>query len=734
VNSLSPQHPLASKRAFWHPDAAREGPVWVLFRNELRLAHSVESSRFWWSASQRARVWLNGELISEGPPRSDREQWPYLEVELPAMEKGVHVLAVEVVHYGANAGKGQIGGPGFWLSASESLDLSAWHSDAEGWRGIVDDSRRFWKGELSEQDAVKLRGHRRIGDGHVFDAAVQPKGWREAGFDDANWTLPVFFSETHNNPWGNRPFGCHLLGDTLPRMERLPLDLQSLTADQSLMPLQTDGRHRWVGDAGGVVNAEITLRWAGGKGAKVTLTYCECAKDRTSLAKLRMPDPAKDAFPGQQDRVICDHAGDWSNDWIRSFRYLVVEIELADEPFKSLQLEVVRRGMPLEDHLKFKIEDGRDWKALCEVNRRTIRACSHESFFDCPGWEQAQFSGDSRIQARQHYVAHNEDRLALKAIADLAASRTPSGLLRSHWPSSFEQVISTYSLQWIGMLHDFFWYRGDAGRLKPYLPTARGILAYFIGLKREDGLLGLVKEAPFLDWAFRAGCAPQDEEGGSSILTAMVAEACEWMADLEPACGYPELESRWRNQASVFREALSFCLDETTGLLCDFPGGEFSVHAQVQAALAGYDPPEVAGERICKAMASEECRQVSTLYYRAFVLEALRKSGRKQEAIDLLGVWFDFLEKGVRTWPENDRPDTRSDCHGWGCAPEVEAVHSLFGLEPLEPGWSRIRFQPHLPASVAGRLQLQLPCGTVALERESDGDWQIVTPVPVVRG
>ena len=126
---------------------------------------------------------------------------------------------------------------------------------------------------------------------------------------------------------------------------------------------------------------------------------------------------------------------------------------------------------------------------------------------------------------------------------DCAASISPSGLLRSHWPSAFEQIIATYSLQWIGMLHDHYRHFNRPSAWADLLPTARGIIAWFANRTRSDGLLGHIAEATFIDWAFTAGCPPQDQDGGSALLTALVAESAMMLADLEQVGGYPELAS-----------------------------------------------------------------------------------------------------------------------------------------------------------------------------------------------
>ena len=84
---------------------------------------------------------------------------------------------------------------------------------------------------------------------------------------------------------------------------------------------------------------------------------------------------------------------------------------------------------------------------------------AHETYMDCPYWEQLQYIGDTRIQALISYTAFGDDRLARQALDAYDNSRIADGLSQARYPSALNQVIPTFSLYWIGMLHDFWLYR-----------------------------------------------------------------------------------------------------------------------------------------------------------------------------------------------------------------------------------------------------------------------------------
>ena len=69
-----------------------------------------------------------------------------------------------------------------------------------------------------------------------------------------------------------------------------------------------------------------------------------------------------------------------------------------------------------------------------------------------------------------------------------------------------------------------------------------------------------------------------------------------------------------------------------------------------------------------------------TLYFSFYLLEALRKTGNRQLFLPLLAPWRRLVEMGYTTFPEVPSPSSRSECHGWSCAP----VYALLQGDLLE--------------------------------------------------
>ena len=183
---------------------------------------------------------------------------------------------------------------------------------------------------------------------------------------------------------------------------------------------------------------------------------------------------------------------------------------------------------------------------MFDVGWHTARLCAHETYMDCPYYEQLQYAGDTRIQALVSYYVSGDGRLARQAISALDASRTPEGLTFSRAPSRLPQYIPPFSLWWIGMVHDYWRYQDDAAFVRAQLPGVRAVLMYFAGRQQADGLLAHVGWWNYVDWVknWNGGVPPLGERGESAMLDLQLLLAYQWAADLESALGQPRAGRR----------------------------------------------------------------------------------------------------------------------------------------------------------------------------------------------
>lgn len=745
-------HPVMNTPAIWHVPRAepRERYAVVLFRREFTLSAPVKDITLWTTAAMRFELYLDGVLLARGPSRSDPTRWGVVPVPVARIPAGKHVLAARIVHFGPHAGEAQMGGPAFFLLCAQTGDaeLDRVVSTSDAWRCCEDKSR-------TPVDGHVWNNHHRpmvIGCCDCVRGPLVPWGWNLRDFDHRAWPTAQVIVKTAYDPWGNLPLGHVLRPDPLPPMEELP---QRMTRVAECPPELRRAAERFIAgrgpltipprretvlvlDRGELTNAYVFWQLSGGKDSSLNIIHAEAPYTGEGHLKPRRDITHGMHFYGPLDEFWPDGGTHRTFDttWLRPFRYLHVTIRTADEPLVLEDLRLAFTGFPLRPAAKFTVRHPEiPFQQLWDVSWRTIRLCAHEIFFDCPHYEQCQFPGDTGVQALFHYLVANDDRLARKAIDDFCASRLPFGLLQCRYPARHPQIIATYSLEWVNLLANFCLYRGDVEFLAPYLPIARDILRWFSRRRRPDGMLGFIEQAPFVDWTptFQCGNAPQDPEGGSAILTLMLARAASALAGLERAAGFPQLAPVWHKLSrECVRSTLATCWDSSRHFLADTPAKRtFSQHAQTEAVLAGAWPAAKARAIFARALADTTLAGPGTQYYRFSIARALAQVGLQERFFDLLAPWITCLRTtGLTTWPEGDT-NPRSDCHAWSATPPIEFLQTILGVRP-DPtciGFSRAILAPALGPLPAASGVVPTPHGMFHVEHFARKSGRIATRI-----
>jgi hypothetical protein len=342
---------------------------------------------------------------------------------------------------------------------------------------------------------------------------------------------------------------------------------------------------------------------------------------------------------------------------------------------------------------------------------------------DCPYYEQLQYVGDTRIQALISLYMTGDDRLVKNAIASIDESRTPDGLTQSRYPSWLPQVIPPFSLFWIDMMHDLWWYHGEAPFLRGYLPGARNVLLWYENRLTPSGLLGNMEWWNFVDWTdtFKSGDPPMEQDGQSSILSLQFVAALRAEADLEAALGSAPQAEHDRLLASRIAAAVyRTCWDPARRLMADTPARrQFSQHANILAVLEDA-VPRAEQQPLMKAVLSDSSLTQASYYFRFYLFRAMKKAGLGDEYLDQLGPWRHMLSLGLTTWAEKPEP-TRSDCHAWSAHPNFDLLATVAGIEPAAPAFGQVEIRPHLGALRELKATLPHPQGEIRVAYHRDG-------------
>jgi len=336
----------------------------------------------------------------------------------------------------------------------------------------------------------------------------------------------------------------------------------------------------------------------------------------------------------------------------------------------------------------------------------------HETYMDCPFYEQMQYAMDSRSEMLFTYAISADDRLARQAIEAFRHSQRPDGLMNADAPSRYAGVIPGFSIYYILMVYDHMMYFGDKTLVKDNLPAIDQILAFFDRNLSDDGLVKKIGDGllpgpfwSFIDWAEKwPGGVPNASHEGTGNLTM---ESLLYLYGLQKATELAEFAGRsstaeeYEKRSSVLAKALqSHCIGTVIDkngsrhqLIQDGSGvSRYSVHCQAFAVLTSLVGKNTGRDMLDFTVGNPSCAQPSVAFM-FYVFRAYEGCGMYERTSELWDPWRNMLKNRLTTCAENET-DERSDCHAWGALMCYELSASIFGVRPAAPGFSKITIHP----------------------------------------
>jgi alpha-L-rhamnosidase len=483
-------------------------------------------------------------------------------------------------------------------------------------------------------------------------------------------------------------------------------------------------------------NAYITLNFSGGKDAGISLGYAETLYDKVGneWRKTNRNDVAGKYFIGRIDSLISNgsQGQTFTSLNFRTYRYIKLIVTTKNEPLVIDDLYGTFTGYPFKRASVFNT-DNPEIKQILDIGWRTARLNAYETYTDCPYYEQLQYIGDTRIQAIVSYYNTNDDRLARNALTQIDHSRIAEGVTRSCYPTKGTQIISTFSLWYICMLHDYWMYRGDNDFIKDKLVGERDILHFFSKYQQPDGSLKDTPYWAFVDWAGNLGGQVKGADGSAAIYDLQLLWAYQWAAEMEGKIGLHELAVIYNQKAGQLKATIQRKYwDPAKGLYADTKDKDgYSQHVNSLAILTGMlntaDMTAVANK-----MLADKSLTHCSVYFKYYLNQALVKAGLGNDYMNWLDIWKENIAVGMTTWAEDSSLGTvRSECHAWGASPNIEFFRTVLGIDSYAPGFSKIKIEPHLGTITKVSGEIPHPDGKVsaayALEK---GKWKINISLP----
>ncbi len=744
ATEINPLLLRAAWRASWitAKDAPVRDPAIIHVRKLLELASVPGKFVVHVSADNRFILHVNGRRVGAGPARGDVEHWRFQTFDLaPFLVPGKNLIAATVWNFGALAPFAQMTRQlGFILQGDDDAASAANSNDS--WQAAIARGHA-----ASPAGLVPIRrffyaaGPPERRDGTQWDwdwDRIQSPAARWAPAAGAGHGTPRTIRD--GAPYALSPSAWLLVPDPLPAMEETitevgrvvrqtgPVAITGAFPAEGRAVIPARSTARVLLDRGTITNAYPEIALSGGRGATVRMHYAESLFGKDGKKGNRDEIANKDVI-GLYDEWVTD-----GNDrvfaplWWRSWRYLELEVTTAGTPLTITRLSALQTLYPFAPRARFASSDP-ELARLWQMAFATLRISAWETYMDSPYWEQLQYVGDTRITALLSYVMANDDRLARQALTAFDDSRTADGLTMSRYPTREQQYIPPYALFWIGMVHDFFYYRDDPEFVRARLPGTRTVLDWFLRNQRPDGLLGFSAWWSHVDPA--AGGARQTEQGGSAAVTAQLIAGLREAAELETALGDQARAATYRTAAARAVRALAGLWDDKAGLLRDHPGAtEFSHDVNIlalwQDVLSGprrdrlRDRVLALGREPPGRRAAPGTIAPASLYFRYYLHRALDHVGHGEALHELLFPWRQMLGMGLSTFPEFSDP-TRSDSHAWTAHPALDFLAIIAGIRPAAPGFARVRITPHLGTLTQLTAALPHPRGEIVTQYQRDG-------------
>jgi len=755
-----------SWKAQWvtHPTASVVDYGVFLFRNEFYLDQVPDALVVHLSADNRYKLWVNGKMVTTGPAKGSYNYWRYETIDLgPWLVEGANVLAVEVFNLGVDRPVAMFSRQtAFIFQSDRSVGGDAELNTPGTWRVMED--RAFSPISVSDED---VGGYYVAGPTDRFEAALHAWGWKDPGYETALWSHPLSLGKgvgrgyMHGVKWMLVPRNIPLMESSEIRFDHVarssgpPISADFIAGEEPLV-IPAGETVTLLLDQGELTVGYPVVRFSGGSGSSVKLTYAE---------SLRNPDGSKGnrdqvegkVMLGYHDMVLPDGGADreFQPLWLRTWRYLQVEITTGIEPLTINDIHGIFSAYPFKETGSFS-SNNRMHNRIWEAGWRTARLCAGETYMDCPYYEQLQYLGDTRIQALISLYVSGDDRLMRNALEQADHSRMPDGLTLSRGPSAIPQVIPAFSLYWVDMVHDYYLYRQDDAFLRQFLPGIEAVLDWFERHIDFTGMLGPLDWFNFADWTdgFMVGSPPGSDLGHSALISLnyvyaldRAAELFLWFSNIDQSDELAGRAQEFLMHAERTRQAVySHCYDYASGLLSDLPlddptrnelykDGVFSQHTNIWGILTGTFPEDDENE-VMEKILSDTSLIPTSIYFRFYLFEALKKSGMGDQYTELLGSWERMLDNGLTTFQEGDYKD-RSDCHAWSASPLYHFLSLVAGITPSSPGFQSVDITPamgdlrRIEASVphpAGMIEVQLN------RRGSKGIRGSITLPPGIKG
>lgn len=461
-------------------------------------------------------------------------------------------------------------------------------------------------------------------------------------------------------------------------------------------------------DAGELTCGYVRLKLTGN--GKARITYAECmAFIENGRVKKRKRDDKNGVIIGNYDILEVEGECSFEPFWMRTFRYIEIKTE------GNIQIDsfdYIETGYPIDVSDKYDFGHDKDNK-LFDISMNTLKRCMHETYMDCPYYEQLQYTMDTYLQILFTYQLTKDKALPEKAIDDFAKSYRVGDLTQSRYPTTIAQYIPGFSMFFIMMLYEHSARFGDREFLRKYIHIADGIVDWFVN--RFDGYMVSGSNFwDFIDWSEEYTRGSIQSDRPIAVYSLMLSYTLEKLSDMHNMLGIDVPEYKLLSN-KIRQNVKERCFDKEKGLYADSPGKKhFAQHTQIWAVLCDIETEESAKSILIKSM-ELKCKVSSA--YMFFLFRAFEKAGIYELSEEYMDSLRSLVDLGCTTTPEWIGEDVRSECHAWSAVAIYEFTAKVLGVTYKD---GIIQINPYVKGRNYAKGEVATPVGMVYCEWEKN--------------
>lgn len=413
----------------------------------------------------------------------------------------------------------------------------------------------------------------------------------------------------------------------------------------------------------------------------------------------RIPIPKFTPPPYAAKRAVSppEHVGD-----ITPFRY--VEIIGYEGKLTTDDVRRISFFYPFNDNASFCQTSSTHLNQIWKLCKHSVKATTYAGLYVDGDRERQPYEGDTYINQLSHYAVDSEYALTRATIDHLFAHPT--------WPT-----------EWPYHMHMILWedymYTGRIDYLERYYNVLKEILDK--SPLDDNGLVVNIRGLDIIDW-------PQSERDGytighiNNVPNAFYNNSLRLMSRIASLLGRNSDADRFGKTAEVHRKTFDKIFwNSKIGLYRDAAD---SLHTAQHACIFPIAFGMASDDQIDSVRKFLKQKGMSVSVYGAqYLLDALYEMSEDIHALSLITAtgnrsWINMLEQGStitwEAWNSEVKPNLDWN-HAWGTAPANIIARRIFGIRPLEAGFSQILYEPHIGGLTYGTYRQPTIQGDIVL-------------------